>query len=63
MSPEMVDALTRLVQLVGFPIAVAGYVLIRIEPRLREIRDAVRDLVQLTGGSRAIDRRRPDTPL
>jgi len=62
MTPEMVDALTRLVQLVGFPVAVAGYVLVRIEPRLREIRDAVRDLVQLTGGSRVVDRRRPESP-
>lgn len=38
------DELIRLAQGVGFPVAVAAFVLVRLERRLRELHDA---LVQL----------------
>jgi hypothetical protein len=61
-DPQTVTAWKDFITVIGFPAAVAGYVLIRLERRLTEVRDAVRDLVQITGGTRAMDRRRPDTP-
>lgn len=42
----------------GFPVAVAAYVLIRLEHVLRQIRDDQRDLMGLLGGRRRLDGRR-----
>jgi hypothetical protein len=63
-SPESLPVLTaweHFVAVIGFPVVVALYVLIRLERRLTEVRDAVRDLVQLAGGQRGSDRR--DRPV
>ncbi len=62
MDLPQIAAWKDFITVIGFPAAVAGYVLIRLERRLTEVRDAVRDLVQISGGQRWTDRRHPDTP-
>ena len=44
MGTKMEHELMQLIGNVGFPIAVAVYLLIRFEKRLEELRDAVLDL-------------------
>ena len=48
MSPELVDFVKQL----GFPVAVAAFVLIRLEGLLRQIRDDQRDFLAIIGGRR-----------
>lgn len=51
----------QLIKDVGFPAAVAAFVLIRLEVLLRQIRDDQRDLLGILGARRARDRERgPD---
>lgn len=48
MSPELVDFVKQL----GFPVAVAAFVLIRLEGLLRQIRDDQRDFLAILGARR-----------
>jgi hypothetical protein len=48
MSPELTDFIKTL----GFPVAVAAFVLIRLEGLLRQIRDDQRDFLAIMGGRR-----------
>lgn len=50
MDPETVDLITKVVSSVGFPIAVAVWLLVRTDALLREVRDAVRDLTTALKG-------------
>lgn len=42
----MDDVIMKYVMTLGFPALVAGYVLVRLEKVMVEVRDSVRDLVQ-----------------
>lgn len=44
MDPTTIDLAIKLISSVGFPIAVAAWLLVRTDALLREVRDAVRDL-------------------
>jgi len=57
MTPEMIVALREFISMVGFPIAVSAFVLLRVDRTLRDVRDGVRDLVKLNGGQRNGDRK------
>jgi len=52
----MITALRDFISMVGFPIAVSAFVLLRVDRTLGQVRDAVRDLVKLNGGQRNGDR-------
>jgi hypothetical protein len=56
MTPEMLAAVRDFISMVGFPIAVSAFVLLRVDRTLGQVRDAVRDLVKLNGGKRNGDR-------
>lgn len=42
------DQITAFISNVGFPIAVAAYLLVRGDMLMRQLRDAVRDLTEAT---------------
>lgn len=56
-----VERVVTIIRDVGFPIAVAGFVLWRLDALLRQIRDDQRDVIGLLGGTRRRDQLPPKT--
>ncbi len=52
---EMIEAIAQFIGQVGFPIFVAVYVLIRLEPTINKLNDTVRILTIITAKQSGID--------
>jgi len=52
-NPDSITAWVQLVGQAGFPVAVAGYLLIRIVPALNRLTSAIEHLVQLAPARRS----------
>ena len=52
---EMIEAIAQFIGQVGFPIFVAVYVLIRLEPTINKLNDTVRILTIITAKQSGVD--------
>ena len=52
---EMIEAITQFIGQVGFPIFVAVYVLIRLEPTINKLNDTVKVLTIITAKQSGVD--------
>lgn len=52
---EMIEAIAQFIGQVGFPIFVAVYVLIRLEPTINKLNDTVRVLTIITAKQSGVD--------
>ena len=55
MEPTIIDGIVEFIRQVGFPIFVAVYVLMRLEPTINKLNDTVRVLTIITAKQSGID--------